>query len=147
MKKLLLVIGIQVFCLNLFAQAIINRDPEIAQMVSEVSADSLKSYISKLVSFGTRNTLSSTTDKNHGIGAARNWVLSKFSQFAKSSSGRLTAFIDTTNYMPDSERVDKPINLGNVVATLKGTDPAENRIFIISGHLDNRRSDVMDRTG
>jgi Zn-dependent M28 family amino/carboxypeptidase len=37
--------------------------------------------------------------------------------------------------------------LGNVIATLKGTNPADNRIFIISGHLDNMRSSVMDRTG
>ena len=35
--------------------------------------------------------------------------------------------------------------LGNVVATLKGSDPADDRIFIISGHLDNMRSNVMDR--
>jgi hypothetical protein len=32
------------------------------------------------------------------------------------------------------------------VATLKGTDPNDNRIFIISGHLDSRRTDVMDGT-
>jgi hypothetical protein len=33
------------------------------------------------------------------------------------------------------------------VATLKGTDASDNRVFIISGHLDNMRSNVMDRTG
>src|SRR5215218_4367937 len=147
MKKLVGVLGIQVLCLNLFAQTIVNRDPEIVQMVSEVSTDSLKSYINKLVSFGTRNTLSSTTDKKRGIGAARAWVVSQFNQFAKQSGGRLTAFIDTTTYAPDGKRVDTPINLGNVVATLKGTDPADNRIFIISGHLDNMRTNVMDSVG
>jgi hypothetical protein len=42
--------------------------------------------------------------------------------------------------------VKEPINLGNTVATLKGTDPNDNRIFIISGHLDSRRTDVMDGT-
>src|SRR5438045_1719026 len=122
MKKLVGVLGIQVLCLNLFAQTIVNRDPEIAQMVSDVSADSLKSYINKLVSFGTRNTLSSTTDKERGIGAARTWVLNQFNQFAKQSGGRLTSIIDTTTYAPDGKRVDTPINLGNVVTTLKGTD-------------------------
>lgn len=147
MKKLVLVALVQALSFSLYAQTIINRDPEIAQMVSEVSADSLKNYINKLVSFGTRNTLSSTTDKKRGIGAARNWVLSKFNEFTKNSNGRLTAVIDTTTYAPDGRRVDTPINLGNVVATLKGTDPSDNRIFIISGHLDNMRSNVMDRTG
>ena len=28
-----------------------------------------------------------------------------------------------------------------------GTDPNDKRIFLISGHLDNMRSNVMDRTG
>src|SRR3569833_205315 len=37
--------------------------------------------------------------------------------------------------------------MGNVVATLKGSDPDDNRIFLISGHLDSRRSNVMDKTG
>jgi Zn-dependent M28 family amino/carboxypeptidase len=34
--------------------------------------------------------------------------------------------------------------LGNVMATLKGTDPTDDRVMIISGHLDSRASDVMD---
>jgi len=37
--------------------------------------------------------------------------------------------------------------LGNVMATLKGTDANDHRIFIISGHLDSRRTNVMDSTG
>lgn len=130
-----------------FSQTIINRDPEIEQMVKEVSADSLQSYINTLVSFGTRNTLSTQTDSKKGIGGARNWVLNKFNQFAKNSEGRLTAIIDTTTIPADGRRVDKPVLLGNVMATLKGTDPNDKRIFIISGHLDSRRFDVMDRTG
>jgi hypothetical protein len=132
---------------NSFAQTIINRDAEIEQMVKEVSADSLQSYINTLVSFGTRNTLSTQTDTKKGIGAARNWVLKKFNQFAKNSEGRLTAIIDSTTIPADGRRVDKPVLLGNVMATLKGTDPNDKRIFIISGHLDSLRSDVMDRTG
>ena len=131
---------------NLFAQTVINRDPEIAQMVSEVSPDSLQSYINTLVAFGTRNTLSTQTDPKRGIGAARNWVLKKFNEFSKYSNGRLTAKIDTTTIQPNGKRVDVPIVLGNVMATLKGTDAKDDRIYIISGHLDNMRSNVMDRT-
>lgn len=116
-------------------------------MLKEVSADSLQSYIKTMVGFGTRNTLSTQREANRGIGAAKRWVLSKFNQFAKQSNGRLTAIIDSTTYQPDGRRVDSVINLGNVVATLKGTDPKDNRIFLISGHLDNMRSNVMDRTG
>ena len=130
----------------IFAQAIIKRDAAIEQMVKEVSADSLKSYITKLVSFGTRSTLSSTTNKQKGIGAAREWVVQKFNEFGKNSGGRLTAFVDTTTLQPDGKRVDVVTNLGNAMATLKGTDPADDRIYLISGHLDNRVSDVMNRT-
>ncbi|MDE3185458.1 MAG: M20/M25/M40 family metallo-hydrolase [Bacteroidota bacterium] len=131
---------------SVFSQIISNRDPEIENMVKEVSADSLQSYINTLVSFGTRSTLSTQTDSKRGIGAARNWVLQKFNEFAKNADGRLTAMIDTTTIHP-STRINEPILLGNVMATLKGTDPNDHRIFIISGHLDSRRSDVMNKTG
>jgi Peptidase family M28 len=132
---------------TLFAQTIVNRDAQIEQMVKEVSPDSLQSYINTLVAFDTRNTLSTQTDPKRGIGAARNWVLKKFNEFAKNSGGRLTAIIDTTTLQPNGKRVDVPLVLGNVMATLKGTDPNDKRIFIISGHLDNMRTNVMDRTG
>jgi len=130
-----------------FSQVMIVRDVVITEMVKEVSPDSLKNYISTLVSFGTRNTLSTQTSKTRGIGAARKWVLQKFNQFVPGSNGRLSAFIDTTTLQPDKKRIDTPVVLGNVIATLKGTDVNDKRIFIISGHLDNMRSNVMDRLG
>jgi hypothetical protein len=130
-----------------FSQTVINRDPEISGMVNEVSRDSLQSYIKTMVAFGTRNTLSTQTDLKRGIGAARKWVLKKFNQFARNSGGRLSAIIDTTTLQPDGKRVDTKLLLGNVVATLRGTDATDNRIFLITGHLDNMRSNVMDRTG
>ncbi len=130
-----------------FTQIAIHRDPEIEKMVKEVSPDSLKSYITQMVSFGTRNTMSSSENPNRGIGAARNWVLNKFNEIAKQSNGRLTAFIDTITLQPDKRRIDTLTLLGNVVATLKGTDPNDKRIFLISGHLDNMRSSPTDRIG
>ena len=147
MKKNILLALLLSFAGELLAQTIVHKDPEIAGMVAEVSADSLHSYIRQLVSFGTRNTLSSGIDSKRGIGAARNWVLQRFLSYAKTAGGRLSARIDTTTLQKDGRRVDTSILLGNVVATLKGTDPSDNRIFIISGHLDNMRSNVMDRTG
>jgi len=147
MRKFLLAVMITGFFIPSFSQTTINRDPEIAGMVKEVNPDSLQSYLKTLVAFGTRNTLSTQTNPTRGIGAARNWVLQQFKSFAAQSNGRLTAFIDTTTLQPDKKRVDTPTVLGNVVAILKGTDTADHRIFLISGHLDNMRSNVMDRTG
>jgi Peptidase family M28 len=136
------------FCFSCtFAQTTVIRDSSIENMVKEVSSDSLRSYITQMVAFGTRNTLSTQANNKRGIGAARNWVLGRFNQFAKSSGGRLTAFIDTTTLEPDKKRIDTAVLLGNVMATLKGTDPNDKRIFVISGHLDNMRSSVMDRVG
>jgi len=145
--KIILLTVILFFACNTFSQTIVTRDPEISQMVGEISPDSLRSYINILVGFGTRNTLSTQSDAKHGIGAARSWVLKKFIEFSKQSAGRLTAIIDTTTLQPDGNRVDAPLLLGNVMATLKGTDANDGRIFIISGHLDSRRTNVMDRTG
>lgn len=130
-----------------FSQKIIVKDPEIEAMVNEVNPDSLKAYIHSMVGFGTRNTLSTQTDPKRGIGAARNWVLQQFKHFAENSGGRLTAYTDTVTLQPDKRRVDSPTLLGNVVAVLKGSNTNDPRIFIISGHLDNMRSNVMDRTG
>ena len=76
MKKFLL-LPLCFFIQISMAQTIIQRDPQIEAMVAQVSSDSMKSYIQQLVRFGTRSTLSSTTDKNRGIGAARNWVVKK----------------------------------------------------------------------
>lgn len=147
MKKLFLLLLAIIPYNILIAQTIIQKDPQIEKMVNEVSKDSLQSYIKKLVSFGTRNTLSTQTDPKRGIGAARTWVLSRFNEMTKTSGGRLTAIIDTTTLQKDGRRVDTTLLLGNVVATLRGTDANDNRLFIISGHLDNMRSSVMDRTG
>jgi len=147
MRKLpLTIVSLSCF-VSSFSQTIIQKDPAIEKMVKEVSADSLQSYIKSLVAFGTRSTISTQTDPKRGIGAARLWVLGKFNEFAKQSGGRLTAMIDTTTLPADGKRIDAPLVLGNVVATLKGTDPNDNRIFLISGHMDSRRTNVMDKTG
>ncbi|WP_226063732.1 M28 family metallopeptidase [Kaistella polysaccharea] len=122
------------------------KDSEILGYVNSVSKDSLKANIQKLVSFGTRHTMSSTTDKDKGIGAARSWVLSKFRTYAENTGGRMEVYLQNEDLQPDGKRISKVTNLGNAVAFLKGTDPNDKRIIIISGHLDSRVSDVMNST-
>ena len=147
MTKILLICLLLSLPRFLPAQTIIQKDHEIEEMVKAVNTDSLRFYINSLVSFGTRSTLSSISEKKRGIGAARNWVLSEFNSFAASSNGRMKTYIDSSRYQPDGKRVDSAIQLANVVAVLPGTDPADHRIFLISAHLDSRRSDVMNRQG
>lgn len=141
MKKYILLL----FISSLFsAQTIINRDAEIYNNASMVNADSLQWKVEKLVSFGTRHTMSSTTDKKRGIGAARNWVLSQFKNYAKNSGGRMIVELHNQDLQPDGKRISQVTNLGNPMAILKGTDPNDDRVFIISGHLDSRVSDILD---
>ncbi|MCP1253518.1 MULTISPECIES: M28 family metallopeptidase [Elizabethkingia] len=142
MKKL--IVSILLVPAVFSAQQVISKDAEIANYVSQVSTDSLKSHINKLVSFGTRHTMSSVTDPKRGIGAARTWVLRKFKDYAKNTDGRMEVFLQNQIIPPDGKRIDKPTDLGNPVAILRGTDPNDKRIFMISGHLDSRVSDVMN---
>lgn len=121
-------------------------DPEIKKMVSEVSSENMEAIVKKLVSFGTRHTLSDTKSSTRGIGAAQRWVKSEFDNYAKSSNGRLTSEIDYFTIKADGRRIKNDSQLGNVMATLKGTDATDDRVLIISGHLDSRASDVMDST-
>ena len=141
-----------IFFLSIIASSVFSaqkqdKDPEIMQYVKNVNKDSLKANVEKLVSFGTRHTMSSITDPEKGIGASRNLVLSKFRTYAKNAPGRMEVFLQNEDLQPDGKRIDKVTNLGNAVAFLKGTDPSDKRIIIISGHLDSRVSDVMDATG
>ena len=146
MKKTYFLLFVSLLITSVRAQTTVKRHADIDKMVKSVNQDSLKSYITKMVSFGTRNTLSDVKSKTKGIGAARNWVVSKFNQFARQSDGRLTAYLDTTTFKPDGKRIDQPTLLGNAVAVLKGTDPNDKRVYVVSGHLDSRVTDVMNRT-
>jgi Peptidase family M28 len=127
---------------NLFSQTTL--DPEIKKMVFEVQSESLQKTINKLVSFGTRHTLSDPKNSTKGIGAAQKWVKEEFDKYALESQGRLTSVIDYFNIKADGKRILKDSEVANVMATLKGTDSKDSRILIISGHLDSRATDVMD---
>ncbi|MFB9080387.1 M20/M25/M40 family metallo-hydrolase [Flavobacterium procerum] len=144
MKKIILY---SVFAFLFFGQICVSQvseDQEIRKMISEIKTENLEATIHKLVSFGTRHTLSDTKSKTKGIGAVQQWVKSEFEKFALESNGRLTASIDYFTVKADGKRIPVDSQLGNVMATLKGTDPTDNRVLIISGHLDSRVSDVMN---
>ncbi|MBS7566027.1 M28 family metallopeptidase [Mucilaginibacter sp. Bleaf8] len=122
---------------------IIKQDAFITQMNAEVSSKNIEAIVRKLVSFKTRHTLSDTTSKTQGIGAARNWIKAEMERYAAASGGRMHVGFDIFT-QPAGGRIDKPTVLKNVLAVLKGTDPADSRIYIVSGHYDSRVNDVMD---
>ena len=114
------------------------RDPQISEMVKEISSENIEFYIRKLVSFDTRHTFSDTLSDESGIGAARRWVKSEFERFGEESEDRLEVVLDAFTLEPDGRRILESVVLKNVMATLKGTDTEDDRIFLISGHLDSR---------
>lgn len=129
------------------AQSIIKTDPVIQKMTQEVSAQQLEKTVRQLVSFETRHSLSSTKDKKKGIGAARNWAQAELEKAAATSGGRMTVTQDKYIVKADGRRVPQDTEFANVMATLKGTDPNDDRVFIVSGHIDSRNTDIMDATG
>ena len=65
--------------------------------------------------------------------------------YAAASGGRMTVEKQSYVQEPDGDRIPTPTTITNVLATLKGSDEP-NRVYVISGHYDSRRSDVMNFT-
>ncbi len=105
-----------------------DADPRIEKIVASVSEARLKELLSKLVSFGTRNTLSDADNPTRGIGAARNWILEEM----RRSSEKLRVNFDT-HQIAQQGRITRPVELRNIVAILPGKSP--RRIYV-TGHYD-----------
>ena len=129
------------------SQSVISpRQQQIARIVLEIDSRNIERTILKLVSFGTRNTLSTQTDPNRGIGAARDWLFSEFSKVAQQSGGRMTVEKQTFE-QPKAARVPEPTMVTNIVATLKGTQSESSaRTYIVSGHYDSMCTSPTDAT-
>jgi len=123
-------------------------DPAIAKVLRQISAERIQEDIDKLVSFGTRSTISAQDEASigagRGIGAAREWIKSQFMDYSKQCGNCLEVMTDSYLQEP-AERIAKPTVISDVYAVLKGTDPeAAKRIVLVTGHYDSRVSDVLD---
>lgn len=120
------------------------RSRQVAEIVREIDARRIEQSIRKLVSFGTRNTLSEQDNPKRGIGAARDWLFAEFSKAAEQSGGRMTV-VKQTFEQPKAARVPSPTNITNVVATLRGTQPqSSDRVYVVSGHYDSMCTSPTD---
>lgn len=117
-------------------------DEELTDMLSQIDPARIQAIIEKLVSFGTRHTMSIQNSTTRGIGAARDWIEQEMKTYAAASGGRMT--VEVQSYIqPVASRISMPTRISNVMATLKGsTDPS--RVYVISGHYDSRVTDVMN---
>src|SRR5690606_29681688 len=108
------------------------------------SAARIEADIRKLVSFGTRHTLSETVSDTRGIGAARRWIHAEFERISTQCGGCLEV-IDVAGTVSGEDRIPDPVDVVSVLAIQRGTsDPG--RYVIMSGDIDSRVSDVMDAT-
>ena len=125
-------------------KSVAGRNRTIANIVREIDARNIEVSIRKLVSFGTRNTLSEQNDPKRGIGAARDWLYSEFLKAAEASQGRMT--VEKQSYeQAKAPRVPQPTIITNVVATLKGSQPeSTDRIYVVSGHYDSMCNSPTD---
>ncbi|KAI7314047.1 hypothetical protein KC315_g11483 [Hortaea werneckii] len=118
---------------------------ELKDMLNEVDADQVERTITKLAGFGTRHTLSQQNSSTFGIGAARDWIYEEMQGYAEQGDGSMEVYFDS--YIQSvASRVPFPVNITNVVARINGTEDS-NRTYVVTGHYDSRRLDVMDYTG
>src|SRR5256885_17016114 len=82
-------------------------DPQIAAALRQVSAQRIQANIEKLVSFGTRLTISAQDPASiaagRGIGAAREWIKSEFESYSKDCGGSL----EVKNHSPVEQPGDR----------------------------------------
>ena len=107
-------------------------NPLIAKIAGEVSEERIKAIIEKLVSFGTRNTLSDAADPVHGVGAARQWILEQLQSY----NPKLQVRFDKYRVKKQGQRIFKDVDLYNVVAVLPGKTMPETQVWI-TGHYDS----------
>ena len=115
----------------------------LAAAAPEVSEARLRADVERLVSFGTRHTMSVQDDPKRGIGAARRWAEAEFHKTSKACGNCLEIVLPER--MVTAERVPVPTRLVNVVAIQRGTE-RPNEVVIIQAHIDSRASDVMNAT-
>lgn len=119
------------------------RQADVDTIVREISPQRIHAYVEKLVSFGTRHTMSETASNTRGIGAARRWIKA---ELERCGAGKLDVQFQS-HVHPVANRITRPTEIVNVVATLPGTQPAsKNRYYVVSGHYDSRVTDVMNYT-
>ncbi|WP_397586280.1 M20/M25/M40 family metallo-hydrolase [Sphingorhabdus sp.] len=136
MKKLHLLAGI--IAIGLASPATAHISPP-----GNPKPERLKADVEKLVSFGTRHTLSSATDPKRGIGVARKWAQGEFEKIAKACNGCLRTELLERNM--SGPRIPNGVNIVDVLA-IKPGKMGWDHVIIIAGHIDSRVSDVMDFT-
>jgi hypothetical protein len=129
-------------------------DTQNQSALKSVSAEKIKANIVRLVEFHNRSTISSTEmDLKPGTGVlpAADWIKSQFEAYSNACGNCLEVQFDEFVEQPQpgfnnsQPRIVRPTPLRNVIAILRGSDPAAaKRMYLITGHYDTRETDVMN---
>lgn len=143
--QLLVFIGLCSLKNDLYSQEVPPAsDQRIYDIISNVSSERIQNDIEKLVSFGTRHTLSDTVSETRGIGAARRWIKTEFENISEACNDCLEVrYQKGMVKAEDSRRIPEDTWIVNVVAVKKGT-LYPDKYIIMSGDIDSRVSDVLD---
>ena len=120
------------------AQQLTTPEAKVAAIAGNVDAARMKATVEKLVSFGTRHTLSSQTDPKRGIGASVRWAEAEMKALGLET-------LQTCDVVTKLPRVPNPTKVCNAVAIQSGTE-RPNDVVIITGHIDSRVTDPMNAT-
>ncbi len=137
MRTALFCVPLAVFGVGAHAQ----NTGEAARIMGAISPEHIRAIDDKLVSFGTRHSLSDTTSPTRGIGAARTWIKSELESY-NAGSGKLEVSFEEFD-APPSTRIPKGAHLANILAVLPGTKYPARRYYVI-GHYDSMPSNVMN---
>ena len=114
-------------------------------IIDSISENRIESDIKKLVSFGTRHTLSDTISITTGIGAARRWIKKSFKDISSNCNNCLEVSYQKNYFIKNKRRLIKDVWINNVIAIQRGlVNP--NRYIIMSGDIDSRVSDPNNYT-
>ncbi|MDR2893893.1 MAG: M28 family peptidase, partial [Alistipes sp.] len=168
MKKLLLALAtLSILNCQLsiaVAQTILPRDPAIAAAVEAISVENLRATVTDLVALHNRNNVSPAAP-DRGVAAAADYLTGRLQELAAQSGGRMSVSQIAYTAGGEGERIPRPTQLLNVVATIHGSEaegaeetpaeatPAEAarteaapRVIALLAHFDNRGADPLDGT-
>jgi Peptidase family M28 len=122
------------------------RDLRLYDIATAIPASAVEATDRKLVSFGTRHTLSDTVSTTRGIGAARRWIHSEFERIAAGCGGCLEVSYNRGLLKKgENPRIPTEVEIVNVVAIQRG-QKYPDRYVVISGHYDSRATQANDAT-
>ena len=107
-----------------------------ARLISSVSLVRLEKTVRSLAEIPTRHTLSGAK----GADAAAVWLERELKSYGGNLQVAQQRWVQAAG-----GRMTKAVEIGNVLATLPGTDSPE-RVLVVSGHYDSRVTDVLDAT-